>query len=95
MTGQMPSHLITSADIARNHRQMALKREAMRRANFRMPYMQDMRTEKTTYTVNISQQAVVNLGKGPFKAEMLTDFKKTSVQFNQETTPRDYVTEFK
>jgi hypothetical protein len=54
MADQLAPHVITSDDIVNKHRQMAQKREAMRRANFKMPYVQDMRTEKTTYNVNIS-----------------------------------------
>jgi hypothetical protein len=35
------------------------------------------------------------MGKGPLKAELLTDFKKTSVQLGHHTSTKEYTTEFK
>jgi hypothetical protein len=53
--GEMINHSITADDIVNNHKRMSLKREGMRKANFRMPYVVDMTTEKSTYDQNINR----------------------------------------
>ena len=62
--GDLVPHLITSEDIVKNSQHMKEKRESMRKANFKIPYVSDMRTERSTYDVNISELG--NKNKGTF-----------------------------
>jgi len=50
----MVSHPITVEDVMQKAGHMAMRKADMRKANFKMPYIQNMNTEKSTYKEGIS-----------------------------------------
>lgn len=72
---------------------MAIKREGMRKANFKMPYISDMRTEKTTYDMSINKDPIALSGHGPVNINMKKN--QSNVPLGNKEGQREYSTEFK
>ena len=56
----MVEHPITTDQIHKQGAQMVLQKENMRKANFKLPYTQDNKTEQSTYKQCISNNVVSN-----------------------------------
>ena len=69
----MGTHEVTCEDVYKHNSYMKNRKDAMRKTNFKMPYIQDQSTEQSSYKVYISnlvKEDKLNPGKPPILSHL-------------------------
>ena len=88
----MGVHKITEDDVVNNGTNLQLQKERMRKANFRLPYTQNMNTEQSTYKNCISdlvQENALNEGR----PAIMSNLKNASIKLGNRQNQVGYITE--
>lgn len=88
----MGQHPITSEDVVNQGKNLQVRKETMRKTNFKLPNNRNMQTEQSTYKNLISDNAEDGR-RSQEKVQMLTNLKETSVTIGAKNEKRDYTTE--
>ena len=87
----MGCHPVTADDVLKKAVNMAQRKNDMRKANFKMPYIQNMNTEVSTYKNAISD-AVQPHSLNPGRPRIMDELKAANLKVGAPS--HDYSTEF-